>query len=292
MTTAGSKPRLKVGFYDFWPGHQPANNYFRHVLATRFQVELDDARPDVAIFSVFGDRHRQVACRRKYHVTGETRQAPADAFDFSFTFAPTGGRNFRLPLWVIYMDWFAVSHPNDCSPSYLVPQETLVHRPTPAPRPLFCNFIFNNDSGARLRLLDALAARREVDCLGALRNNRPHLGGDELTKVAAQRAYRFSVAFENTIHPGYVTEKILHPLAAQSVPIYWGCSEVAADFNPAAFIDARDYPSLDALADDVMAIDADAARWQRIVTAPVFHDGGVPPALRPEAVADFFEATI
>jgi hypothetical protein len=67
---------------------------------------------------------------------------------------------------------------------------------------------------------------------------------------------------------------------------------VAADFNPAAFIDARDYPSLDALADEVMAIDADPARWQRMVTAPVFHDDDIPAALRPEAVADFFEATI
>jgi hypothetical protein len=290
--TGAAKPRLKVGFYDFWPGHQPANNYFHHVLATRFSVEIDEARPDVAIFSVFGDRHRDVACRRKYHVTGETRQAPADAYDFSFTFDVTGGRNYRLPLWVIYLDWFGMPHPNGRNPAYLVPLEALARRATPAPRPRFCNFIFNSDSGARVPFLDALAARREVDCLGALRNNRPHLGGDELTKVAAQRAYRFTVAFENTVQPGYVTEKILHPLAAQSVPIYWGCPEVAADFNPAAFIDARDYPSLEALADEVIAIDDDPARWQSIVTTPVFPDGGVPAPLRPEAVADFFEATI
>jgi hypothetical protein len=283
---------LKVGFYDFWPGHQPTNNYFFHVLATRFSVEIDEARPDVAIFSVFGDRHRHVTCRRKYHMTGETRQAPANTYDFSFTFAATGGNNYRLPLWVIYLDWFGSPHPNACSPSYLLAVEALARRPTPKPRPRFCNFIFNNDSGKRVPFLDALAARREVDCLGALRNNRPHLGGDELTKVVAQRAYRFSVAFENSIQPGYVTEKILHPLAAQSVPIYWGCQEVAADFNPGAFIDARDYPSLDALVDGVMAIDDDPARWQRIVTAPIFHDGGIPASLRPEAVADFFEATI
>jgi hypothetical protein len=290
-----AKPRLKVGFYDFWPNHQPANNYFYHVLSSRFRVEIDDAHPDAAIFSVFGDRHRSIPCRRKYHMTGETRQAPDDAYDYSFTFGATSRRNYRLPLWVLYIDWFGVAHPNDCNPSYLVPLAALAHRPPPTPRPRFCNFVFNRDSGARGAFLDALAARREVDSLGALRNNqaggRP-LGGDERTKIDAQRDYRFTIAFENTIHPGYVTEKLVHPLAAQSVPIYWGCPEVAADFNPAAFLDARDYPSLDALADEVMAVDADPARWQRIAAAPVFSEGGVPAALRPDAVADFFEATL
>ena len=66
---------------------------------------------------------------------------------------------------------------------------------------------------------------------------------------------------------------------------------MATDFNADAFLDARSYPSLEALADAVMEIDSDKARWESMVTAPVFRDGPAP-ALRPEAVADFFERTI
>jgi len=219
---ATTRPKLKVAFFDFWENYQPANSYFHRVLSTRFTVEIDQSRPDIALFSVFGEQHRSVSCK-KYHFTGETRKAPAGSYDYSFTFDPTGGVNYRLPLWVMYIDWFGAPTSSGGNPAHLIPLDALSARPPPDRKPLFCNFIYNNDSGARVSFLEALKKRREVDCLGALRNNREHLGGDELTKIEAQRRYRFSIAFENTISPGYVTEKILHPLAAQSLPIYCGC---------------------------------------------------------------------
>lgn len=284
------RPILKVGFYDFWPGHQPTHNYFFHVLSLRYRVEIDQGHPDVALFSVFGNEHHRVRCK-KYHFTGEARKASRETYDYSFSFDDTNEHNYRLPLWVLYLNWFGSSHPNDSNPSYLVPPSLLCDRVVPPKKPLFCNFVYNNPSGERLRFLDVLARRARVDCIGTLAGNAPHLGGDELTKLNALRQYRFTIAFENTIHPGYVTEKILHPLAAQSVPIYWGCREVAADFNSEAFLDARNYASLDALADAVMDIEANPKRWQEMAAAPVFK-GGIPARFRPDAVADFFERTI
>lgn len=283
-------PGLKIGFYDFWPNFQRTNNYFYHVLSIRHRVEVDQQNPDIALFSVFGEEHRKVRCK-KYHFTGETRKAARQDYDYSFTFDGTSEVNCRLPLWVLYIDWFGIRYPNDCSPSYLVPLDALTKRGPPQEKSLFCNFIYNNHSGERVNFLERLAARANVDCLGSLRNNGVYLGGDEFSKVEAQRRYRFTIAFENTRYPGYVTEKILHAFAARTVPIYWGAPEVALDFNPEALIDARDYADLDALVDAVLAIDNDAARWNELVSAPVFR-GGIPPQFRPAAVADFFDRTL
>jgi hypothetical protein len=34
--------------------------------------------------------------------------------------------------------------------------------------------------------------------------------------------YTFTLTFENTDYPGYVTEKLFHALSAGSIPLYWG----------------------------------------------------------------------
>jgi hypothetical protein len=48
--------------------------------------------------------------------------------------------------------------------------------------------------------------------------------------------FAFNVAMENTIAPGYITEKIGNAFKSGSVPIYWGASEINEFFNPQSFI--------------------------------------------------------
>ncbi len=56
-------------------------------------------------------------------------------------------------------------------------------------------------------------------------------------KVAALSGYRFSVCFENSRFPGYVTEKIFDCFFAGTIPVYLGAPDIA-DFVPeGTFID-------------------------------------------------------
>ncbi len=50
-------------------------------------------------------------------------------------------------------------------------------------------------------------------------------------KVEALGPYRFSVVIENCRADWYFSEKLLDCLAAQAVPIYWGCPEVARFYD-------------------------------------------------------------
>ena len=72
---------------------------------------------------------------------------------------------------------------------------------------------------SRIEFFELLSRYRCVDCTGPLLNNTGYL---MRSKVHELSAYRYTIAFENTIRPGYVTEKLLEPLAAGSVPIYLG----------------------------------------------------------------------
>jgi len=75
------------------------------------------------------------------------------------------------------------------------------------------------------------------------------------TKLAMIRQYRFTIAFENSMAPDYVTEKFFQPLLVGSVPIYRGAPNVAT-FAPApqSYIDATDFSGPDELAQFLAAM--------------------------------------
>jgi hypothetical protein len=65
--------------------------------------------------------------------------------------------------------------------------------------------------------------------------------------------YRFAICFENTVFPGYLTEKLFDCLLAGCIPIYWGDPTVAAQIPSELWIDYRQFASLAEL---------DAFLWQ------------------------------
>ncbi|MDR3642624.1 MAG: glycosyltransferase family 10 [Candidatus Doudnabacteria bacterium] len=68
-------------------------------------------------------------------------------------------------------------------------------------------------------------------------------------KTETLRQYKFAFCFENSVFPGYVTEKIFDVMFAGCVPVYNGAPDIK-NFVPAgAFIDVRDFSGLDRLAE-------------------------------------------
>ena len=49
-------------------------------------------------------------------------------------------------------------------------------------------------------------------------------------------SYKFSLAMENQISGGYITEKLLHAKISGNIPIFYGDAAVNKDFNPNCFI--------------------------------------------------------
>ena len=51
--------------------------------------------------------------------------------------------------------------------------------------------------------------------------------------------YRAYFAFENSVEPGYVTEKIMNAYLGGAVPVYYGAPDVQDHVPPGSFIDAN-----------------------------------------------------
>jgi hypothetical protein len=128
---------------------------------------------------------------------------------------------------------------------------------------------------ARLRAIEAFSRLDDFDLFGEGWDKR-HPAIDPSLHAAAQQTYRgtvrdkprllagyrFSLIFESTRFPGYVSESIFESFFARCIPIYSGAPDVAQYVPPAAFIDARQFASYADLERFLRATtEADARRY-------------------------------
>ena len=84
------------------------------------------------------------------------------------------------------------------------------------------------------------------------------------------REYLFNIAMENSIVPGYITEKIGNAFAAGAIPIYWGDADtVCSFFNKDAFLLVNDYRSIEEAANTAINIWRDPQKAQKYLDAPL-----------------------
>lgn len=126
-------------------------------------------------------------------------------------------------------------------------------------------FISNGDDRAgRAALLTQLARYVRIDSYGRLLNNRqaPADDGGGASKRRIVASYPFCLAFENSIGPDYVTEKVFDALSAGSIPVYLGAPNIAEFVPKGCYIDASAYPSARELGAylNYLAIHPEAAR--------------------------------
>jgi hypothetical protein len=89
----------------------------------------------------------------------------------------------------------------------------------------------------------------------------PNYRGTCDDKAETFSRYRYALCFENTYHPlwthGYLTEKILDCMASQTIPVYYGCSNIEDLVPPDCFIDFRRFSSLEQLDDLLQSMSDD-----------------------------------
>ncbi|XP_057168089.1 3-galactosyl-N-acetylglucosaminide 4-alpha-L-fucosyltransferase FUT3-like [Ursus arctos] len=115
------------------------------------------------------------------------------------------------------------------------------------------------EDSARVRYYRTLQAHIKVDVYG---QNHKALPRDIMIQQLSQ--YKFYLAFENSLHPDYITEKLWrNALDAWAVPVVLGPSRRNYEqfLPPDAFIHVSDFQSPKELAQYLLALDKDHARY-------------------------------
>jgi alpha(1,3/1,4) fucosyltransferase len=139
----------------------------------------------------------------------------------------------------------------------------------------FCNFIYSNAKAPNYRdeLFHKLSEEKFVNSLGNHLNNSPHSKGRKSKtwyedSIELKKQYRFSIACENALFPGYTSEKILSSFEARTIPIYWGNPLISEEFNPKSFINCHDYETIEDVLSKVLEIENDSTKWINMLREP------------------------
>lgn len=92
--------------------------------------------------------------------------------------------------------------------------------------------------------------------------------------VATYLTFRFVLAIENAWVDGYFTEKVINPMAAGSIPVYWGHPSVFDYINKRRVLYIPDFKSMEELAAALVAMTP--AEWADIVSQPWYTPRGRP----------------
>ena len=255
----------------------PADYPFKSILESRYTVEISD-RPDYVFMTQNPKSYRSLllkfgAAPIRIFNAGEAIVPDFNLCDYGIGFDPIdfGDRYFQIHPLVFFgrhLDYGSLSRANS-------PNELL------ASKDRFCNFVYSNPQAHPYRdgIFHMLSRYKKVDSAGRHLNNY----GDELVnaadwreaKVAFQQHYKFSIAFENATHRGYTTEKLINPMLAGSIPIYWGNPEVGKCFNTRSFVNCHEFDDLEAVVARITEIDGDESLYAHMANEPWLNEDQV-----------------
>ena len=260
MPSCANKQEIRIYFTDFWADFDIQNNVYSSILNNYYIIVVDKENPEFLFHSCFGNDHFQYFCVKIFCI-GENMTPDFNITDYAYGFdnIEFDDRYLRYPLFKFFLrdDDFMTKSDN-----FFLKEIQYKKK--------FCNFIYSNAGSAspeRENFFHTLSQYRKVDSGGALLNNIGHRVDD---KLAWQREYKFSIAFENASKNGYTTEKILHALQAHTIPIYWGNPRVAEDFNPERFVNCHAYSSMAEVVRAVQTLDENLEQYANMLQKPWF----------------------
>jgi len=240
-------------------------------------------RKPIAMVSVFGEAASLAGLRREIDAvyvgfSGEPTYLDPDWFDLSLVMAPTDETR-----GILCFPFFALrAHETGLWPALWSPRAPVLA--ADAPRRRFCVSVVSKSAGeVRNRFAERLSRYRRVDSGGAFRNNIGYFAprderayGDRYFPFLRQ--YKFTLCFENSAAPTYLTEKLLNAYAAGTVPVYWGADDALAWFNPASYLrlEGEDDAAMDALIARIAALDRDDESYRQMYREPLLAAGRVP----------------
>jgi hypothetical protein len=263
------KPVLRLDFADALGVHKKNDNFLHNLLDRHYDVQIVDT-PDVLIFTHYGHRNRLYSCKKIYY--SQERYAP----DWGQCDAAVTSAFCDHP----HAYWYPYFAAHRRGENLVRPPQTDWDRILNEPRG-FCSFLHkyaDRTVANRTRFFHELNRRKKVDAGGRAHNNLgfevPGTAGRAKMDFLAR--YRFHIAFENRLTPGWTTEKFTDPFEVFSIPIYWGDERALQWFNPKAFVNVSAFRNFSECCDFILHLENDREAYARMLREPPLRDNRVP----------------
>ncbi len=253
---------IKVSYIGFWDGFDYESYLINDILKKYYKVEVVSENAEYIFCSLFNRNFLKERGVRIFY-SGENYCPDFNVVDYAIGFEKIefGDRYIWAPNWIM-------------NPKYRMDvqlaQKNIFNI---YEKQEFCSFVYSNENAEKIRedFFNKLSAYKKVNSGGKFLNN---IGTSEgvVDKLGFQKKHKFAIAFENSRHKGYLTEKIISCFAAGTVPIYWGDPCINEVISSNAYINVNDFKSLDQAIDYIQMIDQDMELYKNILKQPAFKD--------------------
>lgn len=258
-----------VGYYDNFDyhGYLPFK-----VLKKHYNVQVVDD-PDYVFCNIFDNYSYCNFNGIRIYGGNEYYSPDFNIFDYAITYdnIQFGDRHLTFPFVL-----------NTNGLDLLSNRETILDKNVMNEKSKFCNYIYGHmGNKERLDIYQVISKYKVVDSAGKYLNNMGGVtpgdrnsvtGLSNSPKIEFQRDYKFTIAFENLSHPGYITEKLYHAFMARTIPIYYGDPLVGLTFNKKAFINCHDFNSFEEVLDKVKEVDENDSLYLDMINQPIFNN--------------------
>ena len=197
----------------------------------------ESAEPDFIIFGPYGN---DIPAKGNYvRIAYYCENIKPDLSICEWAFGVPREEDIRHPKYK-RIQWHGINPEALIKPMGYDPEKIL------ASKTKFCNFLYSHKVPYREAFFTQLAKYKKVDAPGKSMNNMPgidefYAGNKWEVKKQFLSSYKFTIAFENDIYPGYQTEKLYDAMMAGSIPVYCGDPFISDIFNTKSFVNALDY---------------------------------------------------
>lgn len=274
---------IRIKFVDFWFGFSEKNNYFTKLLSHNYTLEFSD-NPEILIYSCFGREHLKYNCIRIFY-SAENVRPNFNGCDYAITSDYNDNpRHYRFPLYGLYLE--GEKSMSQFINGYTKEEARRIWR---SKSKFCCMVVSNGASKERLSLYEKLSEYKKVDSGGKILNN---VGGPVKDKLEFIKDYRFVISFENSSYPGYTTEKIIEPIVADCIPLYWGDPFINKEINKDCFLEKSESKSLETFIKEIIETDQEEEKAVSLLMAGKFVGNRIPDSIDKERLIAFFDKII
>ena len=274
---------IKIAFLDWYPGFNENHIYVRllsRALGCRVKV-TDLERAEIILVGPYGQAKNYLHKKPSQIIiygSGENTRPDYRFCDLSLTLdiCTYNGKNVRIPAWAGEFDFWG-DFPNAIYSQAETEQILATNQPLfvgtfEIDKPLIA--IFSTYEQNRISVLMSLENKfANISKVGKLWGNGEACRDSESLFAAKReflRGYTMNLCFENSIAPGYVTEKILHARMAGCLALTYAHPSCNIDYCTFGLLNFHDYLDIESYVNSVYHLFQDLYQLEILRRSQVF----------------------
>jgi len=280
----------KIKLYNFWNMNEQEEKNTISIFKELLNNKTIKQYNEIHIYSVFGNLDDYVKKPENLYIqySGESYNNEPWNFDINLIADEnydTNNKPATLKTILFPHGYFNILS-TGMNMNYLLNRRTLKQ-----PKTKFCIFCVGNGANwFRNNFFEKLSKYKNVDSCGSFMNNMPDnercpLDTTEYLEYISQ--YKFMICFENKPQKNYLTEKLFNAYFGETVPIYWGCTNVSdyINMNSILYLEHERYEQdMENLINEIIYLDNNDEEYRKKYNQELFKGGVLPDEFNKEAI--------